>query len=76
MKADELCKPPTPKPETNAPAPADAASGGEASTHPRQPMPAKAGEARTHPNPPPTANAAHGGEARFAEFRRLSGETN
>ena len=38
-------------------------------------MPAKAGEARTHGRLAPTANAAPGGEARFAEFRRLSGET-
>ena len=50
-------------------------SGGEA-IPPRQPMPAKAGEARTHPRPPPTANAGSAGEARFAEFRRISGETN
>ncbi len=38
--------------------------------------PHRGGEARTTPNPPPTANAAPGGEAGFAEFRRLSGETN
>ena len=51
-------------------------SGGEA-IPPRQPMPAKAGEARTHP-PSPTHGQCRptGDEASFAEFRRLSGETN
>ena len=43
---------------------------------PCPPMPPlRGGEARTHVRPPPTANAGSAGEARFAEFRRLSGET-